>query len=253
MVKKTIKKYKIKRVIRKIKKGGSKIGNNLGNIQNTFTNKQNQILNSSRFSEENDKFNYKVIFNSIKELLHLAQNGKELKQRIVTEIEDKVNDLKPEDSPFLFQLKETALELLSNINNYIEKCTEIMMANNIDNKKKNWYKMVLAADLICYLPEPVIKLISQKVESALSKISGRNTILSASDKVSNNAFKNMLEILKSIFDIYYKVCAIKNKIANIYLAIEKKEPEKNEFHSGGMRIKKIKTKKIKKRYLKIEL
>lgn len=224
MVKKTIKKYKIKRVIRKIKKGGSKIGNNLGIIpQNTFSNKQNHFLNPSNFSEENDKFNYKVIFNSIKELLHLAQNGKELKQRIVTEIEDKVNDLNPEDSPFLFQLKETALELLSNINNYIEKCTEIMMANNIDNKKKNWYKMVLASDLICYLPEPVIKLISQKVESALSKISGRNTILSASDKVSNNAFKNMLEILKSIFDIYYKICAIKNKIANIYLAIEKKK------------------------------
>ena len=41
-----------------------------------------------------------------------------------------------------------------------------------------------------------------------------------------------------IFDIYYKICAIKNKIANIYLAIDKKD----ETVSGGMGKKKIKTK-----------
>ena len=118
------------------------------------------------------------------------------------------------------------------------------MANNIDKKKKNWYKMVLASDLICYLPEPVIKLISQKINGALNNIENNGNILSASNNVSNNAFKNILEILKSIFDIYYKICAIKNKIANIYLAIDKAPA------LGGMRKKKIKTRKIKRRNIK---
>jgi hypothetical protein len=239
MVKKTIKKLKIKKIVKTtIKRGGAE-------------EVSNKILSDGitipGIKEGN--FNYQVIFKSIKELFRLAQNGEELKKKVVNEIENKVNDLNPEDSPFLFQLKETALELLANINNYIEKCIEILMANDIDKKKKNWYKMVLASDLICYLPEPVIKLISQKIDGALNNIENKGNILSASDKVSNNAFKNMLEILKSIFDIYYKICAIKNKIANIYLAIDKKEG--GEKAEGGMRKKKIKTKKIKRRYIKI--
>jgi hypothetical protein len=239
MVKKTIKKLKIKKIVKIMKKGGADI---IGE-QTKKSSMASSLSNSIPISN----FNSEVIIESIKELFRLAQNGEELKKKVVNEIENKVNDLNPEDSPFLFQLKETALELLANINNYIEKCIEILMSNKIDNKKKNWYKMVLASDLICYLPEPVIKLISQKIEGALNNIENRGNILSASDKVSNNAFKNMLEILKSIFDIYYKICAIKNKIANIYLAIEEKNKDSNQT-AGGLR--KIKTKKIKRRYFR---
>lgn len=238
MVKKTIKKYIIKKVK---KKGGA--GNFLEEEKNRMD------YNSSVFKNNyNNNFNLEVIIKSLKELLILSQNSKELKNKIINQVENKVNELKPEDSPFLFQLKETSLELLENINNYIEKCIEIMMANNINQQKKNWYKIVLASDLVCYIPTPIIKLLSEKVNNTLIKIENNNdTFLSASDKVSNNAFRNMLEILKSIFDIYYKICAIKNKLANIYLAIDNKENLKKQ---GGWKKTKIKTKKFKKKYYK---
>ena len=111
MVKKTIKKYIIKKV--KKKRGA-------GNFLEEE--KYRMDYNSSVFKNNyNNNFNLEVIIKSLKELLILSQNSKELKNKIINQVENKVNELKPENSPFLFRLKETSLELLENINNYIEK------------------------------------------------------------------------------------------------------------------------------------